>query len=230
MSATVSAIPPTDAATIFLERFRRDGGVLQTSFFTYDADDDPPDVEALSRQALLLRFEQMDAENAAFRAQLPPGTRAFELRRTPGMALVATRTTFATILGAAFDVNSAELRLFSFGADYKSRSSNDYEGLPRALLDPPYGVRVPGAREWPKTLAEEPAYHLAYGKVLRAYVEEVLGVSLFERDPAPPVCLRWSTDWTNYFDAGREWWGTFCWTLLRPADRVVIVLMASSTD
>ncbi|WP_145051409.1 hypothetical protein [Lignipirellula cremea] len=25
---------------------------------------------------------------------------------------------------------------------------------------------------------------------------------------------KWSTDWSNYFDAGNEWWGAFLWTLV----------------
>ena len=41
---------------------------------------------------------------------------------------------------------------------------------------------------------------------------------------------RWTTDWSNLFDDGREWWGTLCltvydWTLER-----FTVIMASATD
>lgn len=25
---------------------------------------------------------------------------------------------------------------------------------------------------------------------------------------------KWSTDWSNYFDAGNEWWGAYLWTLV----------------
>ena len=25
---------------------------------------------------------------------------------------------------------------------------------------------------------------------------------------------KWSTNWSNYFDAGNEWWGAFLWTLI----------------
>jgi len=41
---------------------------------------------------------------------------------------------------------------------------------------------------------------------------------------------RWSTDWSNYFDAGLEWWGAFLWTLVSPDRRRVVWLGASTTD
>jgi hypothetical protein len=42
--------------------------------------------------------------------------------------------------------------------------------------------------------------------------------------------VAWSTDWSNYFDAGREWWGTFMWTV-KPANHDWIVWIgASATD
>jgi hypothetical protein len=49
-------------------------------------------------------------------------------------------------------------------------------------------------------------------------------------DPAACEIFSWSTDWSNYFDAGREWWGAFYWTV-RPArsDRFYVI-GASSTD
>ena len=41
---------------------------------------------------------------------------------------------------------------------------------------------------------------------------------------------RWSTDWSEYFDEGREWWGTLCISVYdKTMDRFVII-MASATD
>ena len=40
----------------------------------------------------------------------------------------------------------------------------------------------------------------------------------------------WTTDWSNYFEAGHEWWGTACWSVYdRHLDRFA-VLFASATD
>ncbi len=42
--------------------------------------------------------------------------------------------------------------------------------------------------------------------------------------------LKWSTDWAEYFDDGREWWGNLCVTVYdRLLDRYVVI-MASATD
>jgi len=42
--------------------------------------------------------------------------------------------------------------------------------------------------------------------------------------------FEWSTDWSDYFDDGREWWGTLCLTVYdRSRDRFVVIL-ASATD
>lgn len=49
-------------------------------------------------------------------------------------------------------------------------------------------------------------------------------------DPERAEIFSWSTDWSNYFDDGHEWWGAFYWTI-RPADsKSMVVVAASSTD
>jgi len=40
----------------------------------------------------------------------------------------------------------------------------------------------------------------------------------------------WTTDWSNYFDDGHEWWGTLCLTVYdKTLDRFAVI-MASATD
>ena len=42
--------------------------------------------------------------------------------------------------------------------------------------------------------------------------------------------FEWSADWSDYFDDGREWWGTLCLTVYdRTLDRFAVI-MASATD
>ena len=38
----------------------------------------------------------------------------------------------------------------------------------------------------------------------------------------------WDTEWSPYFDAGREWWGTGLWTV--DVDGAVVATLASATD
>lgn len=40
----------------------------------------------------------------------------------------------------------------------------------------------------------------------------------------------WSTDWSSYFDAGHEWWGTLCYSIYDKKLNRYTVIMASSTD
>ena len=40
----------------------------------------------------------------------------------------------------------------------------------------------------------------------------------------------WSTDWSNYFEAGREWWGTACWSVYDKRMNRYVVIMADTTD
>ena len=40
----------------------------------------------------------------------------------------------------------------------------------------------------------------------------------------------WTTDWSDYFDDGREWWGTLCLTVYDKTMRRFAVITASATD
>ena len=51
--------------------------------------------------------------------------------------------------------------------------------------------------------------------------------------PGGVDCLevyRWTTDWSEYFDEGHEWWGTLCLTVYDKALDRFVVIMASATD
>ena len=59
---------------------------------------------------------------------------------------------------------------------------------------------------------------------------DLLNAALF---PAGTDCLEvyeWSTDWSEYFDDGHEWWGALCYTVYdKTLDRYAVI-MASATD
>ena len=38
------------------------------------------------------------------------------------------------------------------------------------------------------------------------------------------------SEWSNYFDAGKEWWGIWCLTIWNPVERTIGVVAASTTD
>lgn len=49
-------------------------------------------------------------------------------------------------------------------------------------------------------------------------------------DPERAEIFSWSTDWSNYFEAGHEWWGAFYWTIRPTGSQRIVVVGASSTD
>ncbi len=59
---------------------------------------------------------------------------------------------------------------------------------------------------------------------------ERVNAALFPNGTEGLVVYRWTTDWSEYFDDGHEWWGTLCLTAYdKYLDRIVVIL-ASATD
>ena len=40
---------------------------------------------------------------------------------------------------------------------------------------------------------------------------------------------RYTSDWSDFFDAGLEWWGAYWWTVLNRTRGIIAVVVASST-
>lgn len=40
----------------------------------------------------------------------------------------------------------------------------------------------------------------------------------------------WNNEFSNYFDDGKEWWGTGCWSAYDPVTTIFVVIGASLTD
>jgi hypothetical protein len=54
--------------------------------------------------------------------------------------------------------------------------------------------------------------------------------ALFPKGTDALEVYEWTTDWSNYFDDGREWWGTACWSVYDGYLDRFAVLFASTTD
>lgn len=53
---------------------------------------------------------------------------------------------------------------------------------------------------------------------------------LFPNGAALLEIYEWTTDWSNYFDDGHEWWGAACWSVYDRLLNRYVVIMASTTD
>lgn len=88
--------------------------------------------------------------------------------------------------------------------------SDERTGYAAAFRDPPYPLR----RSQVEAL-----------ELFRAMTE-----SLFAGFREPLAVYEWSTECSNYFDAGREWWGTFFWTVGVLGASSIVGVVASTTD
>ena len=54
--------------------------------------------------------------------------------------------------------------------------------------------------------------------------------ALFPKGTEELEVFEWTTDWSNYFEDGYEWWGAACWSVYDKQMNRYIVIMASTTD
>ena len=84
-------------------------------------------------------------------------------------------------------------------------------GFVYAFLDPPYSFMCR------KTIFEKGNFFLDFCRLLFTDISQI-------------EVYKWSTDSSNYFDIGKEWWGSFFWTVYNPYQDWYIGIIASTTD
>jgi hypothetical protein len=92
----------------------------------------------------------------------------------------------------------------------RARSIPNVDGYKTAFFHPPYALQGSASEK---------------AELFTGINRYVLGA-----EPQQAEIFSWSTNWSNYFEAGHEWWGAFYWTI-HPADsQRMVVVGASSTD
>jgi hypothetical protein len=84
------------------------------------------------------------------------------------------------------------------------------DGYKTAFFHPPHGLR---------------GYEPETSELFASINQFVLG-----DEPAKAQIFSWSTDWSNYFEAGHEWWGAFFWTVHPAGTTRLVAIGASATD
>ena len=84
-------------------------------------------------------------------------------------------------------------------------------GFVYAFLDPPYSFMCG------KTIFEKGNFFLDFCRLLFTDISQI-------------EVYKWSTDSSNYFNTGKEWWGAFFWTVYNPYWDRYIGILASTTD
>jgi hypothetical protein len=108
-----------------------------------------------------------------------------------------------------------------------------YDPLQKRLIMPRSGV-IPGGYAF---AFSDPPYTLFDHANNRRILEDE-GSELFHsinkevlgRISPDSVIFHWPDDWSNYFESGQEWWGSFLWTFANPGVNGIIALGASTTD
>ncbi|WP_338525112.1 hypothetical protein NUH87_05565 [Pseudomonas batumici] len=170
--------------------------------------------EALHRQALMAMYEQIMVSQHEWRQSLirlrPDG-----IDRIPPLTwkldqAVATPLDWAKVLDPSMTLSP--------------RLSGST--LFNAFRDPPYGIR----------LAEEAALELfkewlaLLGFDVRDDIVVLNWVDGLQTDRDRAEGILGPTPWSNYFEAGLEWWGVWCLTIWNPRRRTLSALVASATD
>lgn len=76
----------------------------------------------------------------------------------------------------------------------------------------------------------ETPYNINLEKTEAIELFDQINLSLFGGIDDELEVYDWSGDWTDYFDAGNEWWGAFLWTVRRPSSERIVWIGASTTD
>jgi len=69
-----------------------------------------------------------------------------------------------------------------------------------------------------------------HGPDLPAAAFREINAALFPFGPERLEAYVWTTDWSGYFDEGREWWGTLCLSVYDSRLARYAVILASATD
>jgi hypothetical protein len=193
------------------------GGVVHYAVF---APDEPDDLDAVHRAAVAAGIDRITTDHDAavaarcreFRVKQPkPMTPANQPSRA-----TSTRVAPAEFVGPFYDFDRR--RLVPAMVDGPNETSSKAGapsgfmtwGYADAFTDTPYGMKadLDDMTHW-------------FNAINDAFLD-----GLSDR-----LDIRsWSTDWSKWFDAGNEWWGSIFATIWNPALELVVVVAASTTD
>jgi hypothetical protein len=212
-------------------QFQDVGGELRLLCVSCDADEPLSDV-AVHRRAAILAMNSLQQDFVREAAQANARLQA-EYEQNPLGGSLPTRVRShlqswvgrLTGTGKSMDQRLDPLTVtpFQIAIDHERAKSmagtpmdseeflkgSEEQGLAYALLEQPHGLQL--AMPEQKKLFD----HLVRGLLGEQGILTIYG---------------WPTDWSNYFDAGHEWWGSFLWSVARAERRDILVIAISTTD
>ncbi|NEQ46721.1 MAG: hypothetical protein F6K00_25505 [Leptolyngbya sp. SIOISBB] len=76
----------------------------------------------------------------------------------------------------------------------------------------------------------EPPYFLKGTALEKEHLFHEVERLFLQRFDTSAIIWQWSDGCSNFFDAGREWWGTYFYTYSLPGDNAIVGIVASATD
>lgn len=152
-----------------------------------------------------------------------------EINEEIASQMVGKVISFQDLWGEAFDIKNDQLNLFSYSLKCISCLVNN--GLAYAFLAPVYDLSIDNPYK-PFTDEYEDYGNFEKNRMLELihkFCFEVLELNNLE-EGRNLVIEKWPTNWSNYFDAGNEWWGAYYWTIQNPMKKIILVIAASDTD
>ncbi|MEX1028308.1 MAG: hypothetical protein WD049_09960 [Candidatus Paceibacterota bacterium] len=221
----------TEGQQRLLTRFSEAGGVVEFVFLDYE---DDASNERMHYAAVLAALKEIqrradDYAERTSKEQGIPTSRFFQVNIDSEAAKTLTprRITWTEFLGPRYDFDRDGLIVrgkgdflneFFFFRDRETRDniipSNRIDdgvgtGFAYAFSSPPYSIQLPAGE---------------LGELFDKFVQFIVFGS------NESLIFEWPTDWSNYFDAGKEWWGTFLWSISNPGSSRIVVIAASTTD
>lgn len=214
-----------------LQRFSEAGGVVD--FVIFDCEEDTSNCET-HRKAIVLALKELqqrcveDAEQFSREEQIPISNFfKITIDEDAASSLVPVQITWEKFIGLRYDFERDGLIVrgkgdfwnsFFYYTDPPKRAniipdSNIDDGigtgLAYAFSSPPHGTGLS---------AEEA------GTLFANFLNDIICGSF------QSIIYEWPTNWSNYFEAGEEWWGSFLWSLSNPNGNQIVVMAASTTD
>ena len=136
-------------------------------------------------------------------------------------------------IARALELLNGRFSEYGFGVDFRADHLSATPVDPKDFLDAPDGAE-PYAKERSFTPPAPLPYWYAFlmppqGTPYLAADFRFFNETLFP-NPDETEVYRWNDDFSSYFDAGKEWWGTGFWTAYDPKTGVFAVIGASLTD
>jgi hypothetical protein len=208
----------SESQTAILKRFDEVGGCVNYVVFDCDSSAEDITLPETHRYATIAALEtigQRWAEHAvkASKEQNVPIEKIFVLKIDfeRAKAIQGKKITYQDFFGPKYDFQQKQF------FDRDAWMGTDCVGYAHAFSDPPYTLHDDAQM---KRISMQEATELFH-----RINQEVLGGITPQS-----IIYEWPVDWSNFFDAGKEWWGSFLWTFANPGTHRIVVLAASTTD